>query len=330
MAVLTSAAGAPHARILSVGSCRGERVVDNAEMCTMIDSSDEWIQQRTGIVERRWASQDQTVVGMAADASRVAVERAGLSLDQVDAIIVATISGTRSMPSVACEVAAELGIQGAAAFDVTAACAGFCKGLSLADSLVRTGGATHVLVVGVEILSRLLDTSDRGTAFLFGDGAGACVVGPSEVPAMSPVVWGSDASQADVLTIDDSRSLAEGQPHPYIRMEGTKVFRWATTFISDRAREVLEASGLAPEELDVFIPHQANNRITDSILRHLKLPEDVVVARDIRNSGNTSAASIPLAMDELLSSGKATSGQQALLIGFGGGLAYAGQVVTLP
>ncbi|WP_420175131.1 beta-ketoacyl-ACP synthase III [Luteococcus sp. OSA5] len=330
MAQISVRTGAPYARLLSTGAYRGSRVVDNAEMCTMIDSSDEWIQQRTGISQRHWATEDETVRSMAVAACRQAIERAGLSAADIDTIILATVSNSQQMPSLASYVAQDLGCTGPAMFDISAACAGFCYGLGLADSLIRTGAAGHVLVVGVEKLTDTLDAHDRGTAFLFSDGAGAVVVGPSEEPAIGPVVWGSDPSQAEVLTIQSWRNLPEGQDHPHITMEGTKVFRWATTFIADRARETLEAAGLAPEDLDVFIPHQANNRITDSMLRHLKLPKDVVVSRDIIQMGNSSAASVPLALDAILQSGEATSGQTALLIGFGAGLAFAGQVVTLP
>ncbi|GAA1396023.1 beta-ketoacyl-ACP synthase III [Luteococcus peritonei] len=316
-------------RVMSVGSARGSRVVDNAEMCTMIDSSDEWIQQRTGIVERRWAAEGEDALSLAVDASRIAVERSGLQPDQIDAVLLASISWTQQTPSMAALVAQQLGLSRPAVMDLSAACAGYCYGLGVADAMVRAGTARHVLVVGAEAMSHVLDKADRGTAFLFSDGAGASVVGPAEEPGISATLWGSDPAQADVITIDDWSTLDSGQI-PYIRMDGAKVFRWATTYIADRTREVLEASGLAPEELDAFIPHQANNRITDSMLRHLKLPADVVVSRDITHMGNSSAASVPLAMDALLASGEARSGQTALLIGFGAGLAWAGQVVTLP
>ena len=316
-------------RVMSVAGARGSRVVDNAEMCTMIDSSDEWIRQRTGIVERRWTGEGEDELTLAIDASRTAIERAGLTPDQVDAVLVASISWSQQTPSMAAMVAHGLGMAQPAVMDVSAACAGYCYGLGLADAMVRAGTATHVLVVGAEAMSHVLDKSDRGTAFLFSDGAGASVVGPSDVPGISPTEWGSDPSQAEVITIDDWGQLESGQV-PYIRMDGAKVFRWATTFIAERTREVLRAAGLEPQELDAFIPHQANNRITDSMLRLLRLPDTVTVARDITHMGNSSAASVPLAMDALLSSGEARSGQTALLIGFGAGLAYAGQVITLP
>ena len=221
--------------------------------------------------------------------------------------------------------------QDAAAFDISAACAGFCYGIGMAESLVRSGAATHVLAIGAETLSEMTDLSDRSTAFLFADGAGAAVVGPSDVATMGPIVWGSDGDQATVIEMNRTwpEAVASGQPSQ-IMMDGRTVFRWATTFIAEAAHRALAAAGLAPEDLDVFVPHQANNRITDAMLRHLKLPENVVVARTIKQFGNNSAASVPMAMDQLLSTGQAKSGQTALLIGFGAGLVYAGQVVTLP
>lgn len=330
MAAIIPVAGVAGSRIVSTGASRGSNVVSNEEMCTLIDSSDEWIRQRTGIEARHWATDEETPRSLAVSACAQALERAGLQASEIDAVILATISNDQAMPSLAARVAADLGCTGPAVFDLTAACAGFCYGVGLADSLVRTGAARQVLVVGAEVLSRLLDKTDRGTAFLFGDGAGAVVIGPSETPQIGPTVWGSDPSQHDVLTLDEWSALGDDQEHPFIRMDGTKVFRWATTFIADKTRETLAAAGLTPEDLDVFVPHQANNRITDSMLRHLKLPGEIVVARDIAQMGNSSAASVPLALDAVLQSGEARSGQTALMIGFGGGLAYAGQVVILP
>jgi len=318
-------------RIVAIGSYLPRRVVTNAEMCTMIDSTDEWIQQRTGIKERRWAGDDEQVQDMAYGAATQALSRAGMTAADIDCVIVATVSYTVQTPALAPLVAAQLGCVDAAAYDVSAACAGFCYSLAQADSLIRTGSATNVLVIGVERLSDITDKSDRGTAFLFADGAGAAVVSPSDVPGIGPVVWGSDGAQAGALKQSEDFRVASPKGYmPTLEMDGKAVFLWATTFIAGAARRVLEKSGVNAHDLDVFVPHQANNRITDSMLRHLKLPEHVVVARAIERIGNTSAASVPLAMDELLTSGQARSGQTALIIGFGAGLAYAGQVVTLP
>ena len=322
--------GAEFARIMSVGGSRGSRVVDNAEMCTMIESSDEWIQQRTGIKERRWAAEGEDAISLGTAAARKAIERAGLQPTDIDAVIVSTVSHFMQTPSMATIIADNLGMPEPAAFDLSAACAGFCYGVGMADAMVRVGSAKHVLVLGVEVLSKYTDFTDRSTAFLFGDGAGAVVIGPSDVPAIGPTLWGSDPAQHEVIAIDDWRDQRPDGEVPFIHMEGRQVFKWATTFIAGKARETLDAAGIAPEELDVFIPHQANNRITDSMLRHLKLPASVVVARDIIGMGNSSAASIPLAMEALLDSGDATSGQTALMIGFGAGLVYAGQAALLP
>ncbi len=329
-APIAASVGAPYARLLSVASYVPSRVVDNAEMCTFIDSSDEWIQQRTGIAERRWVGEGETVETMALAAARTAVERAGIDPADIGAVIVSTVTYFHQTPSLAAKLAYELGTNGAA-FDISAACAGFCYGLAQAESLVRSGAAKYAVVIGVEELSRFTDIHDRSTAFLFADGAGAAVVGPSETNGIGPVVWGSDGSQADAINQTSEWSEAmQGGTQPYIAMDGRAVFKWASGFIADATKKVLEVAQLSPEELDVFIPHQANNRITDAMLRHLKLPENVVVARTIKQFGNNSAASVPMAMDQLLSTGQAKSGQTALLIGFGAGLVYAGQVVTLP
>ena len=329
-APIAAGVGAPYARLLSVASYVPSRVVDNAEMCTIIDSSDEWIQQRTGIAERRWVGEGETVETMALAAARTAVERAGIDPADIGAVIVSTVTYFHQTPSLAAKLAYELGTNGAA-FDISAACAGFCYGLAQAESLVRSGAAKYAVVIGVEELSRFTDIHDRSTAFLFADGAGAAVVGPSETNGIGPVVWGSDGSQADAINQTSEWSEAmQGGTQPYIAMDGRAVFKWASGFIADATKKVLEVAQLSPEELDVFIPHQANNRITDAMLRHLKLPENVVVARTIKQFGNNSAASVPMAMDQLLSTGQAKSGQTALLIGFGAGLVYAGQVVTLP
>ena len=326
---LQSSTGAKFARLLSVAGARGSRVVTNEEMCTMIDSTPEWIQQRTGITERHWVADGEDAETLGVEAATKAIERAGLQPSDIDAIIVSTVSHYQQTPSLACILADKLGLTAPAAFDVSAACAGFCYGVGLAESMVRAGSATNVLVLGVEVLSRYTDVNDRSTAFLFSDGAGAVVVGPSDVAAIGPTVWGSKPEAARVIEIDDWREV-DPEVGAHIHMDGREVFKWATTAIVQKAVETLEASGLTPDELDCFIPHQANNRITDSMLRHLKLPEGVVVGRDIVRMGNSSAASIPLAMEALLESGQAKSGDSALIIGFGAGLVFAGQTLILP
>ncbi len=319
-------------RILGVGAYRPERVVTNDEVCQHIDSSDEWIRERSGIVERRYAAPDESVVDMATDAAGKALAHAGITADAVDVVLVATVTHPYQTPSAAAAVADRLGTGGAAAMDVSAACAGFCYGLAQADALVRASTAEHVLVVGVEKLTDIVDRTDRTIAFLFADGAGAVVVGPSQTPQIGPVVWGSDGAQLDAITMTQSWTEYRDDPHgwPSLTMKGQAVFRWAVRDMAAVARKALEATGLTAADLDVFVPHQANMRITDAMIKELGLPGSVLVARDIVTAGNTSAASIPLALDRLIADGSVHTGQTALFIGFGAGLAYAAQVVTLP
>lgn len=330
---ISASTGAQHAALLGLGAYRPRRVVDNAEICTMIDSSDEWIQTRSGIKERRWAGPDETIQMMSVSAARKAIARSGLEPEQIDTVIVSTVTHLYQTPAIATQIAAEVGAKGAAAFDVSAACAGFCYGIAMADSFVRTGTAKHVLVIGVERLSDITNKDDRSTAFLFADGAGAAVVGPSDTPGIGPVVWGSDGDQADLITQTepwDDVLAAESPVWPTLRMDGNPVFKWASYTMAKVAAEAMDAAGVTPETLDVFVPHQANMRITDAMSRVLRFGDQVVVARDISRQGNTSAASIPLAIEALLESGEAKSGQTALIIGFGAGLVFAGQVIVLP
>ena len=328
---LKASQGAAYSRVEGIGSAIPSRVVDNHEMTTYIETSDEWIQQRTGIVERRWVGEGETVESLTLEAARNAMEHAGVEATDIDAVIVSTVSHLVQTPSLAAIVAAKLGTDGAAAFDISAACAGFSYGLAQADSLVRSGAARRVVVIGAETLSQITDLHDRATAFLFADGAGAAVVGPSDVPSMGPLVWGSDGDQAEVIEMDRTwpEAVASGETS-HIIMDGRPVFRWATTFIADAAAKTLAAAGLEPEDLDVFVPHQANNRIIDAMLRSLKLPDSVKVARTITHFGNNSAASIGIALASMIESGQAKSGDTCLMIGFGAGLVYAGQVITVP
>jgi 3-oxoacyl-[acyl-carrier-protein] synthase-3 len=330
---LAQAHGSSYAAILGVGAYRPSRVIPNSEVVDAIDSSDEWIQQRSGIRARRWATAEETVQMMSVAAARQALDRAGVAPEQVDCVLVATVSHMLQTPAVATAIAHELGADHPAAFDISAACAGFCHGVALASDMVRGGTARHVLVIGVERLSDLTDTGDRGTAFIFADGAGAVVVGPSDTPGIGPVVWGSDGEQFDLIRQrEDWRDvLAAADPRmPHLVMQGNAVFRWASFAMAKVGLEAIDRAGLSVEDLDVFVPHQANMRITDAMARTMKLPERVRVARDIAEQGNTSAASIPLALDRMIAEGEARSGDTALLIAFGAGLAYAAQVVTVP
>ena len=325
--------GAQHAAILGIGSYRASRVIPNAEVVEAINSTDEWIQQRTGIKSRRWATDEESITMMSVEASRKALDHAGIEPEQVDAVILATVSHMFQTPAAAASVAHELGTNRPAAFDISAACAGFCHGVALASDLVRGGSAKHVLVIGVERLSDITDVYDRGTAFIFADGAGAAVIGPSDESGIGPVVWGSDGEQFDLIRQkEDWRDIvAMDRPVlPYLTMQGNPVFRWASFTMAKVAQQALDKAGISVEDLDVFVPHQANMRIIDAMARAMKLPERVVIARDIADQGNTSAASIPLALDRMIDEGQAKSGDTALLIAFGAGLSYAGQVIAVP
>lgn len=329
-----------HARVLGMGAYRPERVVTNDEICENIDSSDEWIRQRSGIATRHFARPDETVIDISEIASREAIEKSGLTVDDIDVVLLATVTHPYQTPAAAPMLADRLGIPAPAAFDLSAACAGYCYGISLANDMIRSGSARHVLVVGVEKLSDFTDPKDRGSAFIFGDGAGAAVVGPSDTPGISPTVWGSDGKNWDKIASrvpwtdlrDDMEdpNREEGIHWPSIGMQGQAVFRWAVYSMAPVARTTLETAGVSADDLVAFVPHQANMRITDQMVKELKLPEHVVVARDIVDTGNTSAASVPLAMHRVLKENPELSGGLALQIGFGAGLAYAAQVIVLP
>ena len=337
MTTLTTSTGAQHAAILGVGAYRPSRIIPNSEVIEAIDSSDEWIQQRSGIKTRRWAGPEESVQMMSVEASRIAIERAGLEAGQIDCVVVATVSHLLQTPAVATAIAHELGTDHAAAFDISAACSGFCHGIALASDIVRAGSARHVLVVGVERLTDILDLTDRGTAFIFADGAGAAVVGPSDAPGIGPVVWGSDGEQFDLIRQREDWRDVVGSPEvpgsgvmPHLTMQGNPVFRWASFAMAKIGQEALDAAGVTLDELDVFVPHQANMRIIDAMARSMKLPSRVRIARDVADQGNSSAASVPLALDRMIAEGDARSGDTALLIAFGAGLSYAAQVVTVP
>lgn len=331
MSKIKPSKGAPYARILGVGGYRPVRVVPNEVILETIDSSDEWIRSRSGIETRHWASDEETVAAMSLEASGKAIADAGITAEQISGVIVSTVSHFKQTPAVATEIADKLGTAKAAAFDISAGCAGFGYALTLAKGMIVEGSAEYVLVIGVERLSDLTDLADRATAFLFGDGAGAVVVGPSQEPHIGPTVWGSEGDKSDTIkqTVPWNEYDSSGK-FPAITQEGQAVFRWAVFEMAKVAQQALDAAGITPDDLDVFIPHQANERIIDSMVKTLKLPEHVVVARDVRTTGNTSAASIPLAMERLLATGEAKSGDTALVIGFGAGLVYAATVVTLP
>jgi 3-oxoacyl-[acyl-carrier-protein] synthase III len=324
--------GPEFTRILSVGAARGDLVVPNDDLVGPIDSSDEWIRQRTGVIERRRASKGINAVDLAETASREAIEKAGIRPDQIGAVLVSTISNTVVTPSLASLLADRLGVTPAPAYDISAACAGYTYGIAQADALIRAGAAKYVLVVGAEKLSQFARPTDRSISFLLADGAGAAVVGPSDVPGISATIWGSDGSKWASVGMDATyEQYRDGESGwPLMRQDGQTVFRWAVWEMAKVAHQALDAAGVTVDELAAFIPHQANMRIIDELAKQLELPESVEIARDIVTTGNTSAASIPLATHRLLAEHPELSGGLALQIGFGAGLVFGAQVVILP
>jgi 3-oxoacyl-[acyl-carrier-protein] synthase-3 len=315
-----------YSRIYSLGAARGDLVVTNDDIAGPIESSDEWIRQRTGIITRRRAGKDQSLMDMAVVASNEAIKRAGIDPQEVGAVIFSTISHPYQTPSAASLLADKIGANPAPA------CAGYCYGIAQADALVRSGVAKYVLVVGGEKLSDFIDPTDRSISFLLADGAGAAIVGPSDTPGIAPTVWGSDGSHWDSVSMTASLlDFRDGEASwPTLRQDGMTVFKWAVWEMVKVAKEALVVAGVKAEDLSALVTHQANIRIIDELVKQLQLPENVVVARDIINTGNTSAASIPLAMDQILKDGVVKPGGLALQIGFGAGLAFAAQVVVLP
>ena len=319
-------------RIYALGASRGHQVVTNDDIAGPIDSSDEWIRQRTGIITRKRADQEQSLIDMAVEASNEAISKAGIKPEEIGTVILATITFPYQTPSGASLLAEMVGAHGAAAYDISAACAGYCYGIAQADALVRAGTSKYVLVVGGEKLSDFIDPADRSISFLLGDGAGAAIVGPSDHPGISKSVWGSDGANWDKVGMTSSIiDFRDGKVQwPTLIQEGQSVFRWAVWEMAKVAKQALAESGLEAKDLSALVTHQANIRIIDELAKQLELPDSVVVARDIVDTGNTSAASIPLAMHRLLAEGKVQSGGYALEIGFGAGLAFAAQVVELP
>lgn len=323
-------------QIISLGTYRPAKLVPNSEIIEKIDSSDEWIQQRTGIESRRIADKDISVVDMGTAAAKQALNRVGIDAAEVDLIILATISYPFQTPSGASAIAANIGANKAAAFDLSAACAGFAYGVGLANDLIRGGTAKYALVIGSEKLSDFTNPTDRATAFIFADGAGAVLIGPSETPGIGPTAWGSDSDQRDAITMSswlnfkDNPKPAHEITWPDIVQEGQRVFRWAVFSVGKIGAKAIELAGLERKELKAFIPHQANMRIIEAMAKDMNLPDEILIADDIRTNGNTSSASIPLAMDALLEQHPELHGELALIIGYGAGLAYAAQVVRLP
>jgi 3-oxoacyl-[acyl-carrier-protein] synthase III len=332
MPTLQQSTGAQFTRILGLGAARGDLVVPNDDLVGPIDSSDEWIRQRTGIITRVRASKGVFAVDLAETAAREAIAAAGIEASQLGAVLVSTVSNVTVTPSMAALLTDRIGATPAPAFDISAACAGYTYGIAQADSLIRSGAAEYVLVVGAEKLSQYVHPEDRSISFLLGDGAGAAVVGPSDTPGISKTIWGSDGSKWDAVGMSGTYEeyLDKVKPWPTMRQDGQTVFRWAVWEMAKVAKQALDAAGIGPDDLAAFIPHQANMRIIDELAKQIKLPETVAIARDIQETGNTSAASIPLATHRLLKEHPELSGGLALQIGFGAGLVYGAQVVVLP
>ncbi len=322
MRVPEPAAGA---RILSFGGYQPGNVVTNDDLAAVMDTDDAWIRSRVGVASRRIAGPDETVADMAVAAAGKAVAGSGVPLTDIDLVVVATCSTESLIPNVSATVAARLGIAAPGAYDLNAACAGFCYALASASDTIRAGSARHVLVIGAEKMSAWIDPADRSTRIIFADGAGAAVVGPVADPAdpagIGPVVWGSNGGIADKIHIKDRNS--------FLFQEGQAVFRWATTELHPTALEACKRAGVRPEDLAAFIPHQANLRIVESLARKIGVPRERV-ADDIITAGNTSSASIPLALARMTERGELVSGMPVLLLGFGAGMSYAAQVVTVP
>ncbi|MEU4553052.1 beta-ketoacyl-ACP synthase III [Micromonospora violae] len=310
-------------RIVSMGHYQPSRVVTNDDIAKLVDTNDEWIRDRVGIVSRRIAD-TETVADMAAAAAGKALANSGLTAADIDLVVVATCSSIDRSPNVACRVAAKLGITAPGAYDLNTACSGFAYALGTVDHAIRAGASRNAIVIGAEKLSDFTDWTDRSTCIIFADGAGAAVVSASaddEPAGIGPVVWGSVPDKSDAVRIEGWR--------PYIQQEGQAVFRWATTALAPLALQACERAGVDPSGLAAFVPHQANARIIDGIAKRLNIPNAIIV-KDIVESGNTSAASVPLALSKLVERREVPSGAPVLLFGFGGGLTYAGQVVRCP
>ncbi|HYH33197.1 MAG TPA: beta-ketoacyl-ACP synthase III [Pseudonocardia sp.] len=328
MTPLRTAQAAAGARLLGLGSTQPENVVTNDDLAQRMDTNDQWIRERVGIQSRRIAEEGTLLVEMAAEAGSRAVKDAGIAPTEIDTVIVATCTMPNPIPNAAAQTAERIGIPAPGAFDLNAACAGFSYGIGTAADLVRGGSARHVLVIGAEKLSDWMDWTDRSTAIIFADGAGAAVVGPApdaESVGIGPLAWGSAGDMAQSIRINpDTNALFQ---------EGQTVFRWATTKIAPVALKAIELAGLTPADIDVLVPHQANLRIVEAVAKRLRQAgarDDMVVADDIVHSGNTSSASIPLALDHMRTEGRVHSGDTVLLVGFGAGLSFAGQVVICP
>ena len=317
-----------YSRITGTGSYLPPRVMTNGEFARRLDTSDAWIRERTGIVSRHVADESQTSSDLALEASRNALQAAGISAGEIDLIIVATSTPDYIFPSTATLLQAKLGIKGCAAFDVQAVCSGFVYGLATADAFIRSAQSRKALVVGAEVFSRILDWDDRGTCVLFGDGAGAAVLVSGAQPGIHVSRLHADGSQAGLLSVPGNVSRGRIVGSPFLQMNGQGVFKFAVRALEESARETVAAVGMTLGDVDWLIPHQANVRILEAIARKLKLPPEKLVVT-VDHHGNTSAASVPLALDEFVRSGRIRTGHRVLMQGIGGGFTWGSTLATL-
>ena len=317
-----------HSRIAGTGSYLPPTVLTNAELARRIDTSDAWIQERTGIRQRHIADKSQTSSDLALEASRRALEAAGMAAEQIDLIVVATSTPDFVFPSTACLLQAKLGVKGCAAFDVQAVCSGFVYGLAIADNFIRAGTHQSALVVGAEVFSRILDWNDRGTCVLFGDGAGAVVLKAAARPGVHASILHADGSLAGILSVPGSLCGGSIVGSPFLQMQGNQVFKVAVKVLDEVAREIVAAAGIKLEDIDWLIPHQANVRILEATVKRLGLPRERLVVT-VDHHANTSAASVPLALDEYVRAGKIKAGDKVLLQGVGGGFTWGASLVTM-
>lgn len=315
-----------HSRIIGTGSYLPEKIMTNVDLATLVDTSDEWIQQRTGIRQRHIAADNETTSDLALKAAQRALEMAGITADKLDLIIVATTTPDMVFPGTACLLQAKLGAKGMPAFDVQAVCSGFVYALATADQFMRSGQYEHILVVGAEIYSRILDWQDRGTCVLFGDGAGAVVVKRSNEPGILAARLHADGSHAGILSVPGSVCGGKVSGRPLLQMDGTAVFKFAVKVLEEVALETLTAAGLEKSAIDWLIPHQANIRIIQATAKKLGLPMEKVIATVDRHA-NTSAASVPLALDEAVRDGRIKPGHHVMLEGVGGGFTWGAVLI---
>ena len=315
-------------RIVGTGSYLPPRIVTNDELAKRIDTSDAWIQERTGIKQRHIAEESQTSSDLALEACRRALDAAGLKAADIDLIIVATSTPDFVFPSTACLLQAKLGVKGCPAFDVQAVCSGFVYGLGIADNFIRSGTHKRALVVGAEVFSRILDWNDRGTCVLFGDGAGAVVLAAGEQPGIHATVLHADGSQAGILSVPGNVCGGRIVGSPFLQMQGNQVFKFAVKVLDEVARETAVAAGIGLDQVDWLIPHQANVRILEATVKKLGIARERLVVTVDRH-GNTSAASVPLALDEFVRAGKIRAGHKVMMQGVGGGFTWGASLVTM-